>query len=346
MSDGAPSGAGTSGTPQAVRQLLEERRKRLEKDKKAKDVAEKADRKAKADARTAALVAKDPTSAKAKQASYAQEQRRRQQQEKTHREQVLRQIESDKAERREREERRKALAKAEAEGDDGTGHSRDLEAGPPIKIANVQESTLKSKSTASVAVQVRLFDGGVIRTRFEPTKTLDDVRTWVDEQRNDDQPFTFKQILTPSPNQDLSITEEQHTLKELGFIPSATLVMVPIQGATAAYGDAGPGIVSRGFSAGYNTLAGGAGLVTGALGTILGMGAVATQPEAPQASPSEPAPQALAATTQHATTNIRTLRDQHDAKGDHQVYNGNQVRMSRFHSVCRDPTPLLTEHRS
>ena len=78
----------TARPTSTVQDLLTERRQRLERDKKDKDAAEKAEKKAKADARRDA-VANDPNSAKAKQASYAQQQRKRQQEAKLERERIL-----------------------------------------------------------------------------------------------------------------------------------------------------------------------------------------------------------------------------------------------------------------
>ncbi len=169
---------------QTVQNLLADRRRRLEVDKKAKEAAEKAERQAKANARQAAMTA-DPNSAKAKQATYAQQQRKRQQETKLERERILRQIEHDKTERKEKDEQRKALAKAEAEGRDGAGGlvdqqlSREMSRGP------------KPASTKECAIQVRMFDGSTIRTRFPSDQILrTNVRPWVDKERSDgDSPY-------------------------------------------------------------------------------------------------------------------------------------------------------------
>lgn len=306
-----------------VQNLLAERRERLERDKKDKDAAEKAEKKAKADARLDSIN-KNPDSAKAKQASYAQEQRRRQQDAKQERERVLREIENDKAVRKEKEQERKALAKAEAKGNDGVDG-----------LANQQlaqeAAQSRPKTSKECAVQVRLFDGSTIRQRFPSDQTLrSHVRPWIEKQRSDgDNPYTFKQILSPLPNRTLSISEEEESLQSLGLAPSATLVMVPIQGYTAAYaGD--PGLLSKGVSTGYNVLSTGAGMITGALSTFLGVGQATTEAQQAATSSSQDARQDAPAASK---INVRTLQDQRSDKEDHQLYNGNQV--------SHDPTTVV-----
>ena len=311
----SPSEPPPTRSTSSAQSVLEQRRLRLERDKKEKDAKAKAERKAIAEARRN-LDQAEPGSAQGKQASYAQEQRKRQQEAKLERERILRVIENDKAVRREKEEQRKAQAKAEAEGADGADG-----------LANEQlareEAQHKSKSTKDCALQVRLFDGSTIRQRFLPDQTLrEHVRPWIEEQRPDEAtPFTFKHILTPMPNRTLSISDEEETLQSLGLTPSATLVMVPVQGYTAAYA-ADSGILSRGVSACYNVIYAGAGMVTGALGTFLGIGQTASQAEQATTTPEQP-PQA---SSTGSRINVRTLRDQRSDRDDHQLYNGNQVR--------------------
>ena len=307
---------------QTIQNLLADRRRRLEVDKQEKEAAEKAERKAKADARQASMSA-DPTSAKAKQATYAQQQRKRQHEAKLERERILRQIEHDKAERKEKEEQRKALARAEAEaeGSDGAGGlinqqlSNELSHGP--RLAKAKEC----------AIQVRMFDGSTIRNRFPSEQTLrTNVRPWVDKERLDgDLPYTFKQILAPLPNRTLSISEEEESLQSLSLTPSATLVMVPVPGYTVAY-SGNQGIVSRGAAAGYNVVSAGAGFVSGALGTFLGLGQATVPAENQTANESSvQAASELDIRSNAPGINIRTLRDQRERGEDHQLYNGNQV---------------------
>lgn len=315
--------ATTSASPgiqpsQTVQNLLADRRRRLEIDKKEKDAAERAERKAKADARKEAMVAA-PDSAKAKQASYASQQRKRQQEVKLERERILRQIEHDKAERKEKEDRRKAVAKAEAEGTDGAGGLVDQQLATEVSPPKVMRSS-------DCAVQVRLFDGSTIRTRFPSDQTLrGNVRPWIDQRKSDDVPYTFKQIFTPMSNRTFSITEEEQTLQSVGLSPSATLIIVPIKGYTAAY-NGGQGIVSKGASAGYNIVSAGAGIVTGTIGTLLGLGRANAPEELPGGHESTMLGNADANTTGTGSgINVRTLQDQRDNQDSHQLYNGNQL---------------------
>lgn len=309
--------------------MLEDRRRRLEADKKAKDAAEKAERLAKAAARRAeaeaAVAGADPDSAKAKQLSYAQQQKKRQQEARLERERIVREIEHDKALRREKEGRRKALAKAKAEGDDGAG-------GLVNQQLSSESSTPMPIDSKVCAVQVRLFDGSTIRASFTSQSTLScEVRKWVDANRTDgDSPYTFKQITAPLPSRAITISEEEETLQSLGLAPSATLIMIPVHGFTAAY-DAGPNMVSQGISAGFNVVLGGVGLVSGgvgmvagALGTFLGVGQ-------PRPGPTEPetgrvtAPGDTNTAAREPATNIRSLRDQQEKRNKQQFYNGNTV---------------------
>ena len=311
--------ASTANQPsQAVQNLLADRRRRLEIDQKEKEAAESAERKAKADARQAAIMS-DPNSAKGKQATYAAQQRKRQQEAKLERQRILQQVEHDKAERKEKEEQRKALARADAQEKDDSALADEQ-----LKNEINRPRPTRSKECA---IQVRMFDGSNIRHKFSSDATLrTDVRAWIDKERLDgDIPYTIKQILTPLPNRTLSISDEEESLQSLGLTPSATLVMVPVQGYTAAYDH--QGLVSRGASTGYSVISGGAGMITGALRTILGLGQanVPTNGSAENPAVGNTAPETRGT---GSSINIRTLRDQREGGDDHQFYNGNQVRTS------------------
>ena len=318
--DASTPPSSTPATPRptsTVQALLAERRERLDRDKKDKEAAEKAEKRAKADARRDTLTT-NPEPAKAKQASYAQEQRKRQQEAKLERERILREIEHDKAARREKEEQRKALVRVEAQGNDGAGGLVDQQ---------LAQEAAQSRliSTKECALQVRLFDGSTIRQRFAFDQTLrSHVRPWIERQRSDgDTPYTFKQILTPKPNRTLSISEEEESLQSLGLTPSSTLVMVPVQGYTAAY-TGEPGLLSRGISAGYNIVSAGAELISGTVTSLFSTAA----PQAEQAA-SNFEQSVQQARSSGSEINVRTLRDQLTDRDDHQLYNGNQV--SRNH---------------
>ena len=268
----------------------------------------------------------DPNSAKGKQATYAAQQRKRQQEAKLERDRILQQIEHDKAERKEKEEQRKALARADAEEKDDSA----------LADEQLKNEINRSRPTRSkeCAIQVRMFDGSNIRHKFSSDATLRiDVRAWIDKERLDgDIPYTFKQILIPLPNRTLSISDEEESLQSIGLTPSATLVMVPVQGYTAAYDH--QGLVSRGASTGYSVIAGGAGMITGALRTVLGLGQATVQTNEPQENPAvgDTEPETRGA---GSNINIRTLRDQREGRDGHQLYNGNQVRTSFWQGITQ-----------
>ncbi|KAL8643754.1 MAG: hypothetical protein Q9226_008142 [Calogaya cf. arnoldii] len=308
----------TTSTPasSSLQQVMEDRRKRLEADKAAKDAAEKERRKSIAQARREAASAStskpgDPVS---NQSLYAQQQRKRKLEAKAERERILREIENDKAARKEKEAQRRALARAEAADADKETEPNKAKA-PQHWAASGQQCSL----------QIRLFNGLTIRGKFAPEETLSrNIRTWIAEQRTDgDTPFTLKQIVAPSPSRTITISEEEQSLQSLGLLPSATLVMVPIQGYTNAY-TSDRGILGKAVSMGYNAASAGGNLVTGALGTVLGFGRATAGSE--QAS----APDVSSATSGPARTRedtrFRTMRQSEDNEDtDHQLYNGNQV---------------------
>lgn len=295
-----------------VQDLLRDRGRRLEAEKEEKDAVEKADQRAKAEIRRKAEVAA-PDSARAKQASYAYQQRRRQNEERLERERIMREILNDKTARREKEERRRALVRAATGG-----------TGEPDGLVD-EQLTKEVDSTDSVpgkvcALQIRLFDGSTIRGRFAQNETIRDrVRAWIDKEGSDgDRPFTLKQILSPMPNRTISISDEDATLQSLDLIPSATLVKIPVQRVSDAY-VADHGMISRGISASYNVASAGVDMVTGLMGTVLGFGQTIPVLESPAAQVIRDAEGV------GTEVNIRSLGHQRPDRQDQQFYNGNQV---------------------
>lgn len=184
------------------------------------------------------------------------------------------------------------------------------------------------------SLQVRLFNGLTIRRQFEPQSTLsENVRPWISQQRTDgDTPYTLKQIVTPLPSRTITLTEEEETLQSLGLLPSATLVMVPIQGYTGAYAS-DQGMVSKAVALGYNAASTGGNMLVGALGTVLGFGrATGSTGESPPHNSNEH----LGAVATGEGMRFRTMRRQDDDT-EHQFYNGNQVQR-----VAPLPTVLFT----
>lgn len=299
-------------TSSAVQDLLEERAKRLEADKKEKDIAEKAERKARAESRQNAMV-NAPESAQAKQASYAQEQRRRQKEQRLERERIMAVIENDKKERKEKEDRRRAAAKADA-----GGSLEDEEKIPAESKLSKTDDYEISSTQKNCAIQIRLLDGSTIRHHFPPSSTLHThVRPWILLEETigpgGDLPYTFKQILTPLPNRTISISEEEEPLSSLGLMPSATLVKVSVPRFTDAYSGGGVGYISQGVNLGYNALHGGLGFVSGLFGRVLGLGQAIPYNELQESN----------------STQRRTKGEGSEGSGTgrdpQQLYNGNQV---------------------
>lgn len=270
----------------SVTALFEERN-RIEAKKQKQEAAEKAERARKAAEGRAALETDQTDLKKSADLKYALLQKKRIQEARGERERILKHIEDDKMERKAREAARKQQVK-NASGTEQVG----------------EPSTASSSNAKSItrgdhcALQVRLFDGATIRQRFSSGDTLEKVvRKWIDqEQQIAGSPYTFKHILTPLPNKNISISEEAGTLEDLGLVPNATLVLVPITDFTPAYtsGSGVSGLLSSGASVGYGIVSSATGLVSSgfgfasrALGSVLG-GTPPLQP--PTAPPSEQVP--------------------------------------------------------
>jgi UBX domain len=262
-------------------------------------------------------------------ANYIEEQRKRKVEAKKEKQRILAQIENDKAERKHREEQRRAIANA------GSDDALAAPASTPLWLAqqdaHANSNRSVGKSHAECAIQIRLFDGSTIRTRFPSNKTLQgDVREWIDSQKEDTTPYNFKQILTPLPNRSIEMSEEDESLHNLGLTPSATLVLVPVQSYSSAYDPSSQGYLARGLSAGYGLVSGGVGLVAGTIGSVLGV-VGGTRPATENTPPAhasrqenEPVHQTMASGP--SRIKIRTLGDQRKEDEPQKFYNGNQVR--------------------
>jgi hypothetical protein len=219
-----------------VRRLLEERRARMEAQQKQQALEDKKRRAAEKAARDAEINASasaaDPQ--RASNVKYAQLQKKRQQDAREERARILKRVEDDKIERREKEALRKEQAKAAAMA--AAGEEQE----PAPQAASPLQSSSMAPSSTQCAIQVRLFDGTTVRSRFSPHDNLrTQVRKWVDEQRverdgDGDVPYSFKQILTPLPNRTIGIEEEEDSLWSLGLCPSATLVLNEVKDFTSA----------------------------------------------------------------------------------------------------------------
>ncbi|KAM0307383.1 hypothetical protein ACHAPM_000096 [Fusarium culmorum] len=226
----------SSSTSENVRRILSERATRLqaqreENERKVKEERARTKERAKAEAEAGM----NTDNARAHKAAEAVKKKRQQDQEERAR--ILKRIEDDKAERRMRAEEREKQRRGSMKGGDVAA---SLVNAPETKLAD------STKTGGMTALQVRLFDGSTLRSRFKTNAPLKEIRQWVDENRNDGaQPYTFKQVLTPLPNKNIDETEEDKAIGELGLSPSSTLVLIPVKKYTSAYDDDSQGIVSR-----------------------------------------------------------------------------------------------------
>lgn len=215
---------------------------------------------------------------------------------------------------------------------------------------------------------MRLLDGSTIRQRFEAEDTLKDaVRGWIDQ--NTSVPYTLKLVLTPQPSRKLTDEDEGRQLKELGLVPSATLVLVGAKNFSQAYrASGGRGVVRGGPALVWDYFMGSLMWLVGMIKYFLGIGYGAdssprgnsereaesdgTEKQKTSADASSiPAVDGSSAASSGAAGHnapgakrrIRTLRDQQGDLDDPQLYNGNQVRVR---SEKYSGQGSMTDHRA
>jgi hypothetical protein len=223
----ASSGQATppSPTESRVQSFLAERAVKLaEKKKKDEEAARQQQaEKAKTKAEAEASGAKKPD----EQSKHAAALRKKQREAREERERILKAIEDDKVARKAQRAETAAARRASVA-------SEKAESAPFAPASPLIPTT--GKLSEHCALQVRLFDGSTIRTRFSSSETLKDVRKWVDDERKDGkQAYTFKVLLTPLPSKTIDVTEEDKTLQALELAPSSTLILLRVPKFTAAY---------------------------------------------------------------------------------------------------------------
>lgn len=260
--------------PEQLQALLAERGQRLEAERLRREAQEKAERIARARARREEEERAQAQADKGKQRAdgsesakqkarldWVQQQAKRKQEAKEEKQRIMARIEADKRERKNRDEKRKQAASAMA------GEAL------PAEASKASAGSSKTPPTSGTcAIQVRLFDGSSIKGKFAHDSTLGAaVREWIKEVSpagGADIPFNFRQILTPNPSRTIEISEEGQTLSDVGLMPTATLVLVPVAGYTEAYTNTGGGIMGSA----YNLVSGAFGLAGSALGYVTGYG--------------------------------------------------------------------------
>ncbi|OJJ43424.1 hypothetical protein ASPZODRAFT_103401 [Penicilliopsis zonata CBS 506.65] len=207
---------------------------------------------------------------------------------------------------------------------------------PPINIHSSLPQTPQETGPSpptQYRLSVRLFDGSSVRSSFSPSQTIRrHVRPWLEEQlAGESRPFNLKHILTPLPNRNLTIAEEEQTLQELGLGPTASLVMVPISSYTEAYTGSESSLPVRGAYAAYGLVSSAVVTVSGLVGSFLGYGQTQPPPSESQPVPETQSTPSMGGASRPRPYNtsrgphIRTLRDQYDERNNSQFYNGNQL---------------------
>lgn len=270
-----PPDAAPSQTPENVQAMLTERGQRLEAERKQREAREKADRIARAKARREEEERAQAQADKGKQRTdggdaarekarvdWLQQQAKRKQEAKEEKERIMARIEADKRERKNREVERKQAMSAMA--------------GEPLPSEQTSSLSGGSRATATsgiCAIQVRLFDGSSIKGKFAHDSTLATaVREWIKEASpagGADIPYNFRQVLTPKPSRTIEISEEGQTLADVGLMPTATLVLVPVAGYTEAYSSSSGGGI---MGSAMGLVSGAFGLAGSALGYVTGYG--------------------------------------------------------------------------
>ncbi|KAL6893368.1 hypothetical protein GGI43DRAFT_182503 [Trichoderma evansii] len=311
-----PTTAQAAAQSEIVSRILAERAAKLqaqkeEAEKRAKEERIKAQEKAKAEAQAGA----DTDGARVhKQAEELKKKRTAEQEE---RRRILKRIEDDREERRMRAEaKEKQKIDNQKIGD------------VAASLVNAKESKLPSTTRVSemASIQVRLFDGSTIRSRFKTAAPLKEVRRWVDENKGEKKsPYTFKQVLTPAPNKNIDSTEENRSLGELGLIPSSTLVLIPVQNYSTAY--PGEKVQDSFFSRVLRKILG---FFIWILSLVGLAGGDQQREETPSRRERESERERTSDATARATSEerrrrVRGLQNLADRQRDHQLYNGNSL---------------------
>jgi hypothetical protein len=265
---------------------------------------------------------------RAQQNEYRQMQREREQKQREERERIKAQIKADREERRRREQVQKQNDQASSSSTTANPEANSHTAPP-------------RPSPTETRVQVRTFDGSVLRSTFTPMSTITaDLRPWIDSEISPNLPYDFKLILTPQPNKKIEASEEGLALRDLGVKGSCTFVIAPVKGFVDSYSGGSAGIVAGGaglvggvVSGGFNLVTGTAGAVLGGVGRMFGFGAGAGgsvgeegQRQRQQLSGQDDQQQQQG--SRATNVRVRTLADQRADEANrrgNQFYNGNTL---------------------
>jgi hypothetical protein len=265
---------------------------------------------------------------KSSQDKYVDMVKKKQQEEREEKQRILKRIADDRADRKRAAEARE------------TAKLQDQKLGDvAASIASAPSSRLSPSSankSGMVSLQVRLFDGSIIRSRFPSAQKLGaDVREWIDSERTDGKtPYTFKVILTPLPNKTIDVTQEEKSLEALDLGPSSTLVLIPVANYSSAYKGGSSGVLGAFVAYILSFFTWITSLISG---VFSGLGRRGPESDAevtgdqPQDNPA----------SRRNQDRIRGFRNPDDRRRDHQLYNGNSV--SFFRSRSAFPTHTEVE---
>jgi hypothetical protein len=217
------------GNSTALRTMMQERAARIEAELLEQD--EKEENRLETKGKGKAPETSDVMDAKAKHASetrkHAEILKKKRSEAQEEKDRIRKKIEDDKAHRKLRAAERAALLAEPKLGDVAAA------------IGRAASSSLTPNASGKTALQVRLPDNSIIRSRFDSKDTIrSHVRRWIDEKREDrKEPYILKAMITTTSTK-IEETDEDKSLQELGLAPSATLVLVPIRKYSRAY-DAG-----------------------------------------------------------------------------------------------------------
>lgn len=273
-----------------IKAVLEERKLRLEKEKSEHDLKVKKHTEVAGQSGPKGEDARKYALAQSKRLTEAREERAR----------VLQRIKEDKEHRREKD----ALRKEQLRASSMIQNEMAATASPTSPLQ------MKSPRSSQCAIQVRLFDGSTIRSSFGSGQTLrTHVRAWIDEHHDGDIPYTFRQVLTPSPNRFIGDSEEDQSLEDVGLCPSATLILIEVKAFAPAYNNGAAGLVKGGIAAGYGIVSSSINLFSGIVGGFL-----------PVSSNQQPAERVL-----RSTPDARRPARDNTPDEQQEYYNGNSV---------------------
>ena len=145
----------------------------------------------------------------------------------------------------ENEERRRILDMINSDKKDRRTHRETSNV--EVNTADIMENLQTRVRSGDCALNIRLFDGSLLKKRLAPLSTLGSVRRQIDDSHvtHQDTPYSLSQTF---PTRVFSVSEEERTLEDLGLCPSATLVLKPVQNYSDAYQTVPSGWIESGLN--------------------------------------------------------------------------------------------------